>query len=126
MSTSETANSTSWKDRRRYPRYYVSAGLTMAIEDASLRESIGLGEPGDISLGGVRVRNLPACENVKVGDRLEMLLLDREDALSLHGAVVHHGTPDTFGVEFDNLTPSERRAVNGVIERMYRVARSEE
>jgi hypothetical protein len=98
----------------------------MAIEDASLRESIGLGEPGDISLGGVRVRNLPACEKVKVGDRLEMLLFDREDALSLHGQVVHHGTPDTFGVEFDNLTPSEQRAVKGVIERMYRVARSEE
>ena len=98
----------------------------MAIENASLRESIGLGEPGDISLGGVRVRNLPACENVKVGDRLEMLLLDREDALSLHGQVVHHGTPDTFGVEFDNLTPSEQRAVKGVIERMYRVARLEE
>ena len=126
MSMSQSTNSTSWQDRRRYPRYYVSSGLTMAIEDASLRESIGLGEPGDISLGGVRVRNLPACENVKVGDRLEMLLLDREDALSLHGQVVHHGTPDTFGVEFDNLTPSEQRAVKGVIERMYRVARSEE
>jgi len=123
---SQSTDSTSWQDRRRYQRYYVSSGLTMAIEDASLRESIGLGEPGDISLGGVRVRNLPACENVKVGDRLEMLLLDREDALSLHGQVVHHGTPDTFGVEFDNLTPSEQRAVKGVIERMYRVARSEE
>jgi len=126
MSMSQSTNSTSWQDRRRYPRYYVSSGLTMAIEDASLRESIGLGEPGDISLGGVRVRNLPACESVKVGDRLEMLLFDREDALSLHGQVVHHGTPDTFGVEFDNLTPSEQRAVKGVIERMYRVARSEE
>jgi len=126
MSMSQSTNSTSWQDRRRYPRYYVSSGLTMAIEDASLRESIGLGEPGDISLGGVRVRNLPACESVKVGDRLEMLLFDREDALSLHGQVVHHGTPDTFGVEFDNLTPSEQRAVKGVIERMYRVARLEE
>ena len=126
MSMSQTSDSTSWKDRRRYPRYYVTSGLTMAIEDASLRESIGLGEPGDISIGGVRVRNLPACENVKVGDRLEMLLLDREDALSLHGAVVHHGTPDTFGVEFHNLTPSEQRAVSGIIERMYRVAQAEE
>ena len=126
MSMSQTTDSTSWQDRRRHPRYYVSAGLTMAIEDASLRESIGLGEPGDISLGGVRVRNLPACENVKVGDRLEMLLLDREDALSLHGAVVHHGTPDTFGVEFHNLTPSEQRAVSGIIERMYRVAQPKE
>jgi hypothetical protein len=126
MSMSQTTDSKSWRDRRRYPRYYVTSGLTMAIEDASLRESIGLGEPGDISIGGVRVRNLPACENVKVGDRLEMLLLDREDALSLHGAVVHHGTPDTFGVEFHNLTPSERRAVNGIIERMHRVVRPEE
>ena len=121
MSMSQT-NSTSWQDRRRYPRYYVSSGLTMAIEDASLRESIGLGEPDDISLGGVRVRNLPACSNVKVGDRLEMLLLDREDALSLHGEVVHHGTPDTFGVEFQNLTLSERQGVSGVIERLFRVA----
>jgi hypothetical protein len=94
----------------------------MAIEDASLRESIGLGEPGDISVGGVRVRNLPACPNVKVGDRLEMLLLDREDALALHGEVVHRGTPDTFGVEFRELTPSERQGVVGMIERMYRVA----
>jgi hypothetical protein len=126
MSMSQTTDSTSWRDRRRYPRYYVTSGLTMAIEDASLRESIGLGEPGDISIGGVRVRNLPACENVKVGDRLEMLLLDREDALSLHGTVVHHGTPDTFGVEFHNLTPSEQRAVNEIIERMYRVVRAEE
>ena len=122
MSTSHSTESTSWQDRRRYPRYYVSSGLTMAIEDASLRESIGLGEPGDISLGGVRVRNLPACPDVKVGDRLEMLLLDQEDALTLHGEVVHHGTPDTFGVEFQNLSLSEQQGVTGMIERMYRVA----
>src|SRR5450432_2731395 len=122
MSTSQIIDSGSWQDRRKYPRFYVNSGLTMAIEDASLRESIGLGEPGDISVGGVRVRNLPACPNVKVGDRLEMLLLDREDALALHGEVVHRGTPDTFGVEFRDLTPSERQGVVGMIERMYRVA----
>jgi len=126
MSTAQPTNGTSWQDRRRYPRFYVNSGLTMAIEDASLRESIGLGEPGDISIGGVRVRNLPACPNVKVGDRLEMLLLDREDALALHGEVVHRGTPDTFGVEFQNLTVSERQAVVGMIERMYRLARPKE
>ena len=122
MSMSQVTDGTSWQDRRRHPRYYVNSRLTMAIEDASLRETIGLGEPGDISLGGVRVRNLPACENVKVGDRLEMLLLDPEDALALHGEVVHHGTPDTFGVEFQNLTLTERQGVIGIIERMYRVA----
>lgn len=92
--------------------------MTLAIEDESSRESIGLGEPGDISLGGVRVRNLPACPNVTVGTRLGLLLMDREDALTLQGEVVHHGTVDTFGVEFRELTPSEQRGVRGIIERL--------
>ncbi len=105
-------------DRRRFPRFYVSSRMTLAIEDETLRESIGLGEPGDISLGGVRVRNLPTCPQVKVGARLGLLLMDREDALSLHGEVVHHGTADTFGVEFRDLTPSDQRSVRGIIERL--------
>lgn len=107
-----------WQERRRYPRHDVKVRLTMAIEDQSLRESIGIGEPDDISIGGVRVRNLPACSQVKVGDRLGMLLMDREDALSLQGEVVHRGTPDTFGVEFRTLTPSEKQAVEELIERV--------
>lgn len=105
------------RERRRFPRFYVSARLKVAIQDESSRESIGLGEPGDISLGGVRVRNLPAAPSVKVGDRLGLLLLDREDALSVRGEVVHHATHDTFGVEFQNLTASENRAVRGLIKR---------
>jgi PilZ domain len=120
MSISHFENSAAWKERRRYPRYFVGSGLTLAIEDASLRESIGLGEPDDISVGGLRVRNLPACPNVRVGDRLDLLLLDREDALTLHGEVVHHATPDTFGVQFHKLSPSELVAVGGVIDRLHR------
>lgn len=107
------------QERRKFPRYYISARMTLAIEDESLQETIGLGEPGDISLGGVRVRNLPACPNVKVGDRLGLLLMDHEDALSLHGEVVHHGSPDTFGVEFRGLSPSDARGVRGIIERLH-------
>ena len=106
-------------ERRRFPRYFVNTGLTLAIEDATLRESIGLGEPDDISVGGVRVRNLPACPNVRVGDRLVMLLVDCEDALSLNGEVVHHATPDTFGVEFNELSSYERVAVGGIIDRLH-------
>lgn len=106
-------------DRRRFPRFFVSSRLMLAIEDESLRESIGLGEPGDISLGGLRVRNLPACPHVRVGDRLGLLLMDREDALSLHGEVVHHGTEDTFGVEFRDLTPTASRGVRGIINRLH-------
>jgi len=106
-------------DRRRFPRFYVNSHLTLAIEDESLKESIGLGEPGDISLGGLRVRNLPACENVTVGDRLGLLLMDREDALSLHGEVVHCGTADTFGIEFRDMSPSNNRAIRGIIKRLF-------
>lgn len=107
------------QERRKFPRFYVSSHLTLAVEDESLRESIGLGEPGDISLGGLRVRNLPACPHVKVGDRLGLLLMDREEALSLRGEVVHHGTEDTFGVEFRDMSPSENRAMRGIIERLH-------
>ncbi|HET6671447.1 MAG TPA: PilZ domain-containing protein [Pyrinomonadaceae bacterium] len=107
-------------ERRKFPRFYISARLTLAIEDESLRESIGLGEPADISLGGIRVRNLPAASNVKVGDRLGLLLLDHGDAISLHGEVVHHGSPDTFGVEFRSLSPTDARSVRGIIERLHK------
>jgi len=106
-------------ERRKYPRYYVNTRLTLAIEDESLKESIGLGEPADISLGGLRVCNLPACPNVRVGDQLGLLLIDQEEALSLRGEVVHHATPDTFGVEFRSVTPNDERAVGSIIARLY-------
>ena len=106
-------------DRRRYPRYYVTSRLTLAIEDESLKESLGLGEPHDISLGGVRVTNLPAGPKVKIGDQLGLLLLDSEDALSLSGEVVHHSTPDTFGVEFRRLTIQDQKAVGDLIGRLH-------
>ncbi|MFN2533011.1 MAG: PilZ domain-containing protein [Pyrinomonadaceae bacterium] len=106
-------------DRRRFPRYYVTSRVTLAIEDESLNESIGLGEPSDISLGGLRVRNLPKCPNVKVGDQLGLLLVDSDDALSLRGEVVHHGTPDTFGVEFRDIARNEEMAVRYMIGRLH-------
>jgi hypothetical protein len=106
-------------ERRKFPRYYVTTRLTLAIDDESLKESIGLGEPSDISLGGLRVCNLPACPNVKVGDKLGLLLMDHEDALSLRGEVVHHATSDTFGVEFRSISPAEQLAIGGVIRRLY-------
>ena len=106
-------------ERRRFPRYYVSSKLTLTIEEESLQESIGIVEPQDISLGGLRVTNLPACPNVKVGDQLGMLLLDGEDALSLTGEVVHHATTDTFGVEFRELSNQDQKAVGEFIGRLH-------
>ena len=109
----------SFHERRKYPRFFVISRLTLAVEDESQGESIGLGEPGDISVGGLRVRNLPACPNVRVGDRLGLLLIDAEDALSLRGEVVHHGTEDTFGVEFTKLSATEQQDVNDLIRRLH-------
>src|SRR4026207_661905 len=106
-------------DRRRHPRYYVTSRITLAIEDESLKESIGIGEPQDISLGGLRVTNLPACPNVKIGDHLGLLLLDGEDALSLTAEVVHHATADTFGVEFRGLSNLDQRTVGEFIGRLH-------
>jgi len=106
-------------DRRRFPRYYVTSRLTLAIEDETLKESIGIGEPQDISLGGVRVTNLPASPSVKVGDQLGMLLFDGDDALSLAGEVVHHATADTFGVEFRELSNNDQKAVGEMIGRLH-------
>jgi PilZ domain-containing protein len=106
-------------DRRRYPRYYVTSRLTLAIEDESLKESLGLGKPRDISLGGLRVTNLPSCPDVKIGDQLALLLLDGEDALSLAGEVVHHSTPDSFGVEFRELSMHDQKAVGDLIGRLH-------
>lgn len=117
--TSPKAEELAFHDRRRFPRYYVTSRVMLAIEDESLKESLGIGEPGDISLGGIRVKNLPACPNVKIGDQLGLLLLDQEDALSLKGEVVHHATADTFGVEFRDLTPSDENGVRNLIGRLH-------
>jgi PilZ domain len=119
MTNSDSANGFHSHDRRRYPRYYVTSRITLAIEDESLKESLGIGEPKDISLGGVRVTNLPSCPNVKIGDQLGLLLLDGDDALSLAGEVVHHSTPDTFGVEFRGLSLHDQRAVGDLIGRLH-------
>lgn len=117
--TTFNSNNGNSHDRRRYPRYYVPSKLTLAIEDESLNESIGLGESQDISLGGLRVTNLPASPNVKVGDQLGLLLLDGEDALSLTAEVVHHATLDTFGIEFRKLSVHDEKTVEEFIGRLH-------
>lgn len=117
MTTLPTSSS---HERRKFPRFYIHSRMTMALEDTSIKESIGLGEPGDISMGGVRVRNLPAGPTVRIGAHLGILLIDGEDALSLQGNVVHHGTPETFGVEFRDLTTDDMRNIRKLIERLHK------
>jgi c-di-GMP-binding flagellar brake protein YcgR len=106
-------------ERRRYPRYPVIERMNLAVEDESIGESIGIGEAADISLGGLRVRHLPRHTAVREGDRIGLLLIDEEQALSLHGEVVHHGTSDSFGVEFRDLSPAEQREINHLLNRLH-------
>ena len=111
----------SWQDRRKHPRYEVTPRMGLAVQDLSLDESIGLGEASDVSMGGLRVSHLPARNNVRLGDRLGLLLLGSEHALSLHGEVVHHGTQDSFGIEFRDLSAIEQQQVVNFVQRMQRV-----
>src|SRR2546426_8969112 len=99
MSKSAAFDTRSFEERRKFPRYGVPYKISLAVEDASCGEQIGIGEPADISLGGLRVRNLPACSSVRVGDRLGLVLLDAATALSLHRQLLHHGTIDAFRVQ---------------------------
>lgn len=111
----DTHETTQGHERRKYPRYFVSGRMTLAVEDESIGESIGLGEASDLSLGGVRVQNLPLHQNVRPGDRLGLLLMNEAEALMLHGEVVHHGTSDSFGVEFRNLSLTDGRRINEIL-----------
>jgi hypothetical protein len=42
--TTPDAHEMSPHDRRKFPRYYVFSRLMLAIEDETIRESIGIGE----------------------------------------------------------------------------------
>jgi hypothetical protein len=45
--------------------------------------------------------------------------MDKEDALSLEGQVVHHGTPDTFGIEFHNTSSVSESGIRALIKRLH-------
>jgi c-di-GMP-binding flagellar brake protein YcgR len=106
-------------ERRRYPRFPVIERINLAVEDESVGESIGIGEATDISLGGLRVRYLPKNTVVQAGDKLGLLLIDEEQALSLSAEVVHHGTSDSFGVEFRDLSPAEQLEIDHLLQRLH-------
>jgi c-di-GMP-binding flagellar brake protein YcgR len=115
----DTQSSGSANERRRYPRYPVMERVNLAVEDESQGETIGIGEAADISLGGLRVRYLPKNTAVQAGDRLGLLLIDEEQALSLRGEVVHHGTSDSFGVEFRDLSHTQRQEIDQLLQRLH-------
>ena len=119
MVESQLTSGLAGHERRRHPRFPVMERMNLAVEDVSIGESIGIGEAVDISLGGLRVRHLPKHTEVREGDRLGLLLIGEEEALSLRAEVVHHGTTDSFGVEFRDMSPVERREVDRLLRRIH-------
>ncbi len=107
-------------DRRMYPRYDVTTTrLSLTVEDESIGETIGIGEAVDISFGGLRLHNLPAQSSVRLGDRLGLLLIGEDNALPLRGQVVHHGTGDSFGIKFEDLSSGAQQRMNHLLQRLH-------
>lgn len=106
-------------ERRKFPRFPVRDRMNLAVEDESMGESVGIGEATDISQGGLRVRYLPKNTVVRAGDRLGLLLIDEEQALSLRAEVVHHSTSDSFGVEFRDLSDQEQGQIENLLRRIH-------
>jgi c-di-GMP-binding flagellar brake protein YcgR len=119
MVNSQIHNVDASHERRRFPRYPVMERVHLTVEDESVGETIGIGEAADISLGGLRVRHLPKNSAVRAGDRLGLMLIDEEQALSLRAEVVHHGTSDSFGVEFRDLSQRERQEIKDLLQRLH-------
>jgi hypothetical protein len=105
-------------ERRKHPRYDVATRLSVAVEDRTLGESIGIAEAGDISRGGLRVRRLPRS-SVRTGDRLGILLIGQDQTLPLHASVVHHGADDSFGVQFQALSSSDGQRIDDLIRQLH-------
>jgi hypothetical protein len=105
-------------ERRQYPRYDVATRLSVAVEDRTLGESIGIAEAGDISRGGLRVRRLPRS-SVRTGDRLGILLIGQDQTLPLQASVVHHGADDSFGVQFQALSSSDGLLIDDLIRQLH-------
>lgn len=120
MLDAQSLPNTPESERRQYPRYPVpEARVSLAVEDASLGESIGIGEAVDLSMGGLRLYRLPAPSNVRLGDTLDMLLIGEEEALALRGEVVHHGTADSYGVMFRDLTSADGKRIDNLLRHLH-------
>ena len=119
MPNAQSQSGVSFSERRRYPRFELQARVNLAVEDESINESIGIGEAADISLGGLRVRNLPRHTEVRAGHILGLLLIAEDQALSLSAEVVHHGTSDSFGVEFRDLSATAQEDVYRLVRRAF-------
>ena len=106
-------------EKRSAQRYAVQTRVSLAVEDEQMGEAVGLGIAGDVSAGGVRLRNLPPEAEVRVGDQLKLLLISEERMLSLRGEVVHHSLQEDFGVKFLDVSRRERQLLEDFLQKLF-------
>jgi c-di-GMP-binding flagellar brake protein YcgR len=105
------------KERRKFPRYWIETRMSLSVEDVLSGEPIGIGEASDLSLGGLRVRYLPVHPQVDIGNRLGMMLMDEDIFLFVQAEIIHHGTKDSYGVEFRDLTNTDQKQLQRLVGR---------
>lgn len=103
------------EERRRFPRYWIDSRMSLSVEDVDSGEPIGIGEASDLSVGGLRVRYLPPHPQVNPGNRLGMMLIDDDVFLFVQAEIKHHGTKDSYGVEFRDLTPEDESQLQRLV-----------
>ena len=106
------------KERRRFPRYWPESKLRLSVDDIRSGEPIGIGEISDLSIGGLRVRHLPQHPQVDIGNFLGVLLMDNDLSLFIQAKVIHHGTKDSYGLEFNDLTTVDRKEIQRLVQRI--------
>ncbi len=106
------------EDRRRFPRYWIESRMSLSVEDVDSGEPIGIGEASDLSIGGLRVRYLPPHPQVNLGNRLGMMLMDDDVFLFVQAEIKHHGTKDSYGVEFRDLSPDDESQIERLLSKI--------
>jgi hypothetical protein len=108
----------SGKERRKFPRYWIESQVSLSFEDIRSGEPIGACEIRDLSIGGVRVRYASQHPQVDIGNSLGVLLMDDDLSVFIQAKVIHHGTKDSYGLEFDNLTIADQNRIQTLVQRI--------
>jgi hypothetical protein len=106
------------RERRKFPRYLIESEVSLSIEDIRSGEPIGFGEARDLSVGGLRVSYPSSHPQVDIGNRLGVLLMEDELLLFVQAEVIHHGTKDSYGLEFRDLTIADQKEIQRLVQRI--------
>ena len=106
--------------RRALPRLAPAARLSVAVENATSREAVGLAEVADFSGLGVGLSGLPCAAALAPGDDLWLTLVAEDSLIPLRATLAHRTGEGRLGCRLD--TPEA--AGQQFLLRLYERARS--